>query len=144
MIQNLQVLSNSNEIRWQQRIESLGRALVPLKEACERSLLSDLERAGLVKNFEICFELSWKVLKDQLHFAGHDEKSPRSAFRTSLDVDYISENDCEVLLDALDKRKLLGHTYIKEAALQAEDLIRDTYFPVLLKLYETLDAKRET
>lgn len=97
----------------------------------------------MIKNFEICFELSWKVLKDLLYFEGYDEKSPRSVFRTSFDVDYISESDCEVLLDALDKRNLLSHTYNKKVALQAEDLIRGTYFPVLLKVYQTLDAKRE-
>lgn len=136
-------MSNSDEIRWQQRLESLGQALVPLKEACEQSPLSDLERAGLIKNFEICFELSWKVLKDLLYFEGHDEKSPRSVFRTSFDVDYISESDCELMLNALDKRNLLSHTYNKEAALQAEELIRDTYFPVLLKVHQKLDAKRE-
>ncbi len=144
MFQNLQILSNSNEIRWHQRLESLGRALVPLKEACEQNLLSDLEQAGLVKNFEICFELSWKVLKDLLYFEGHDEKSPRSAFRTSFDVEYISESDCEVLLDVLDKRNLLNHTYNKEAALQAEDLVRGTYFPVLLRVYQMLEARRKT
>ena len=136
-------MNSSAEIRWQQRLESLGQALVPLREACEQSRLSDLERAGLIKNFEICFELSWQVLKERLYFEGHDGKSPRSAFRTSLDVDYISESDCEVLLDALEKRNLLSHTYNKEAALQAEELIRDTCFPVLLKVYQKLDAKRE-
>jgi nucleotidyltransferase substrate binding protein (TIGR01987 family) len=137
-------LSNSDEVRWQQQLESLGLALVPLQEACEQRPLSDLERVGLIKNFEICFELSWKVLKDLLHFEGYDEKSPRSAFRTSFDVEYISESDCEVLLDALDKRNLLSQTYNKDAALQAEDLVRCTYFPVLLKVYQALDAKRET
>lgn len=47
------------------------------------------------------------------------------------------------MLDVLEKRNLLNHTYNKEAALQAEDLVRGTYSPVLLKVYQQLDAKRE-
>ncbi|MYD81728.1 MAG: hypothetical protein F4X44_14090 [Gammaproteobacteria bacterium] len=72
MLLNLQVLSNFVEIRWQKRLDSRGRALVPLREACEHSPLNVLERAGLIKNFEICLELSWKVLRGLLWFEGHD------------------------------------------------------------------------
>ena len=135
-------MSNSDERRWQQRLDNFGTALAQLTSACERERYDDLERAGLIKTFEFCFELSWNVLKDLLYYEGYEVKLPRTAIRKSFEVDYIDEDDCETLLDALDKRNLLSHTYWSDVAREAEALIKERYYPVLLRLYQTLDAKR--
>ena len=135
-------MSNSDDLRWRQRLDSFGTALVQLTDACRRERYDDLERAGLIKTFEFCFELSWKVLKDLLFYEGHDVKVPREVIRKSFEVDYLDENDCETLLDALDQRNLLSHTYWSEVAREAETLIKQRYHPTLLRLYTTLDTKR--
>ena len=36
----------------------------------------------------------------------------------------------------------MSHTYWGEVALVAETLIKERYYPVLIRLYRTLDAKR--
>lgn len=133
---------NSNEIRWQQRYETFGQALAQLSQACAKDELNDLERTGLIKTFEICFELAWKVLKDLLFFEGFDDSTPRAILRKSFIVQYIDESDCEVLLDALDKRNLLSHTYTGDLAAEFETLIRDVYHPVLENIHQKLGAKR--
>ena len=135
-------MSNTDERRWQQRHDNFGAALAQLTAACERERYDDLERAGLIKTFEFCFELSWKVLKDLLFYEGYDVKVPRAAIRKSFEVEYIDESDCETLLDALDKRNLLSHTYWSDVAREAETLIKNRYHSVLLRLYRTPDAKR--
>ena len=109
-------MSSSDERRWQQRLCNFGIALAQLTGSCERKRYGDLECAGLIKTFEFCFELSWNVLKDLLFYEGYDVKVPRAAIRKSFEVDYIDEGDCEALLDALDKRNLLSHTYRSEVA----------------------------
>ena len=136
-------MSNSDERRWKQRLDNFGQALAQLTSACERERYDDLERAGLIKTFEFCFELSWNVLKDLLFYEGYDVKAPRAVIRTSFEADYVEEDDCETLLDALDKRNLLSHTYRSDAARDAEALIKERYHPVLLRLHRTLDAKRK-
>ena len=90
-------MSNSDERRWQQRLDNFGTALAQLTSACERDRYDDLERAGLIKTFEFCFELSWNVLKDLLYYEGHEVKVPRATIRRSFEVDYIDEDDCETL-----------------------------------------------
>ena len=135
-------MSNADERRWQQRLDNFGTALAQLTKACDREKYDDLERAGLIKTFEFCFELSWKVLKDLLFYEGHDVNVPRAVIRKSFEVDYIDEDDCEILLDALDKRNLLSHTYWRKVAREAESLIKEDYYPVLLRLYRALDVKR--
>ena len=134
-------MSSTDETRWKQRLASFGLALAQLSEACAQESYSNLERAGLVKTFEFCFELSWKVLKDLLFYEGYEEKGPRSTIRKSFEVEYIDEQDCELLLEALEKRNTMSHTYRESAAHEAETLVKNRYHPVLVRLHATLSAK---
>jgi len=137
-------MSNSDEVRWQQRLENFGKALGQLEAACSLEDYSDLERAGLIQMFEFSFELSWKTLKDLLFYEGFSAKTPREVIRKGFEAEYISEHDSEVFLDALSKRNLLSHTYEEEAALEAESLIKDHYCPLLRRICDTLERKRSS
>ncbi len=134
-------MTGSGETRWRQRLASFEAALSELGVACGQESCSNLERAGLVKTFEFCFELARKVLKDLLLYEGHEEKVPRSALRRSFEIGYIGEQDCEVLLEALEKRNLLSHTYRESVAREAETLIKDHFHPALVRLHATLCAR---
>ena len=124
-------MSNADEIRWKQRFENFEKAMIQLESACRQEQYSDLERAGLVQMFACSFELAWKTLKDLLFFEGYSPKSPRATIRTSFEQEYISEDDTEIFLEALEKRNILSHTYQEAVALEAEKLICDSYFPLL-------------
>ena len=137
-------MTNSDEIRWRQRLENFGKALLQLDAACERKDYSDLERAGLVQIFEFSFELAWKTLKDRLFYEGFDVKTPREVIRQAFAVDYLTEEEAEILLDGLEKRNLLSHTYEEKTALEAEKLIKERYAPVLREAYNRLESKRAT
>ena len=134
-------MSNSDEIRWRQRLENFGKAISRLIDACNQDQYTELEQAGLIKTFEFNFELSWKVLKDLLHYEGHEVNGPRAIFRKGFESGYIDEHNGEILLDALEKRNVLSHAYLENTALEAVSLIKDVYYPVLLKLYEKLIEK---
>ena len=127
--------------RWILRYGNFAKALGQLRQACALEAYSDLERAGLIQTFAFTFELAWKTLKDLLYADGLTENSPRGALRQSLQQDYLTDDDCEDLLDALDKRNLLAHTYSEEVALLVEDLIKRKYFPALEGLDELLKAR---
>ena len=135
-------MSTSTEQRWLQRLDSFGMALAQLATACEREHYDNLERAGLIKTFEFCFELLRKVLKDLLNHEGIVVKVPRAAIRNGSQVGYINERDWEMLLDALYQRNLMNHTCWSEAALDAETVIRESYCPHLQRLHRNLDARR--
>lgn len=135
-------MANSDEIRWKQRLENFGKALAQLESACAIETYSDLERAGLVKLFEISFELAWKTLKDLLYYEGYDEKTPRSVIRKAFETEYLDESDAETLLDALDKRNLLSHLYEEKTAVEAKDLIKNQFHPIFQRIYSRLESKR--
>ena len=136
-------MSISHEAHWHQRFDSFGMVLAQLTDACKRERYDDLERAGLIKTFEFCLELSWQVLKDRLFTEGHEAKAPRAAIRRSLRVAYIDEEDCDALLEALTKRNLLSLTFRCDVALEAETLIKERYYAVLLRLHRSLEARRK-
>ena len=137
-------MSNTDQIRWRQRLENFCKALAQLGEACDQDDYSDLERAGLVQMFEFSFELAWKVLKDLLFYEGHNVKSPREVARKSFEMEYITEDDSELFLDAISKRNLLAHTYEEETAQEAENLIKNQYYPLLRRICDTLETKRDS
>ena len=137
-------MSNTDDIRWQQRLENFGKILTKLDSACQQDTYSELERAGLIQMFEMTFELAWKCLKDLLFVEGFDEKSPNSAIRRSFELEYLSEDDCETFLNALKNRNLLIHTYEERIAKEALLLIKGTYLPALKSAYATLRDKQST
>lgn len=129
-------MTNNNPLRWQQRFNNFENAIGRLNRACTQQSYSELERAGLIQTFEFTFELAWKTLKDYLEYEGFEVASPRSVIRTSLTAGVITSEQCEALLEALNKRNLLTHTYDEETALQAVTLICKQYQPLMLDLYQ--------
>ena len=136
-------MSNSNKIRWQQRLENFQKALTQLEVACQQEDYSDLERAGLVQMFEFSFELGWKTLKDLLYYEGYGEKTPRAVVRLGYEVGYLDEDDTEIWLDAIEKRNLLAHTYEEETAEEAVGLITKSYTPMLRRAFDVLNKKKQ-
>lgn len=133
---------NSNPDRWKLRLQNLSKVQQRLKRACAQESYNELELAGLVQTFEFSFELTWKTLKDLLEFEGFDVASPRSAFRTALEAKHLSSEQCETLLEVLSKRNLLSHTYDEANVLEAQQLILESFAPVIEQVTHYLQAKQ--
>ncbi|MBL4899945.1 MAG: nucleotidyltransferase substrate binding protein [Colwellia sp.] len=130
-----------NPLRWKQRLENLNKAGKRLNDACQQQSYNDLERAGLVQTFEFSFELTWKTLKDLVEYEGYEVASPRSVIRTALQANHITPEQCETLLEALNKRNLLTHTYNEDNALEAQRLIINDFSPVINAIVNKLNHK---
>ena len=53
--------------------------------------LSEFERMALIQSFEICFELSWKLMKDYLESEGFAPKSPRESVKMAFQAGIVFE-----------------------------------------------------
>ena len=135
-------MSNSDERCWQQRLDNFGTALAQLTNACKRERYVNLERASLIMTFEFSFDLSWNLLKDLPFYECFEVKVPRTAIRRGFEVHYIDKSVSEILLDSLSKRNLLSQIYKSEAAQEIETLIKERYYPVLMRPYRNLDDRR--
>ncbi|SDF71290.1 nucleotidyltransferase substrate binding protein [Sporolituus thermophilus] len=128
--------TDSADIRWRQRYQNFAKAVAQLTEFVEKDELNKFEVQGLIQCFEYTFELAWKTAKDYLEAQGFVVKSPRQALQTAFQAGLIA--DGHTWIDALEKRKLMAHTYNEGLAREAEGLIRAKYYPVIKALYHEL------
>lgn len=134
-------MSSPAEKQWKQRLNNFGMALSQLDEACAQEEYTNLERAGLVHTFGFSFEMAWKTLKKLLYYEGIDLKAPRKVIKTSFELGYLNEEDCEIFLEALIQRNVLSHTYNEERAIDAVRIIKEIYHPILQRLFTVLDER---
>ena len=95
---------------------------------------------GQVALFEICFEQSWKAMKDILEYNGYDESrtgSPRSILKLAYQMGMIKDEN--LWLDALVTRNNVAHAYNHMIALSIVRDSKEKYY----KMFCDLEAEIE-
>ncbi|WNE40673.1 MAG: hypothetical protein mread185_000130 [Mycoplasmataceae bacterium] len=75
----------------------------------ESEEITELEEMGIIKAFEISYELAWKTLKKILEIQGTEALSPREVFRSSAQFGYLE--DPQVWFDFGKERNMTAHVY---------------------------------
>ncbi|WP_295404421.1 nucleotidyltransferase substrate binding protein [uncultured Thiocystis sp.] len=130
------------DIRWKQRFENLRAAFLILQQAVAANAETpdnDLIRMALIKAFEMTFDLSWKTLKDYLHYNGIDAIMPREVIKQSFANDLVA--DGQLWIEMLEDRNLMAHVYDEARALAAVERIRARYLMGLEQLQQFLGAR---
>jgi len=127
-----QVNIMEQDTRWKQRFANFQKATNQLTEFINKGELNKFEVQGLIQCFEYTFELAWKTMKDYLEYQGFIVNSPRQTIKTAFQVELIK--DGHTWIDALEKRKLMAHTYDEQIAKEVELLIREKYYKVIKDL----------
>ncbi|MFN9776662.1 MAG: nucleotidyltransferase substrate binding protein [Candidatus Kapaibacterium sp.] len=125
-------MNKSLDIRWKQRYSNFTKAFALLEAGmAHKSLLSQLEKEGIIHRFEFTLELAWKTLKDYLEESGivMATVTPRDVVKTAHAANIIAKS--EVWLQMIDHRNLLAHTYDVERFEEALDAIEKDYLPAL-------------
>lgn len=128
----------SEDIRWKQRFANYKKATTQLEEFIEKGELNKFEVQGLIQCFEYTFELAWKTMKDYLELEVFEVKSPRGTIQTAFQTQLVTEG--HIWIDALEKRNLMAHTYDEGVAKEAEQLIKQKYYPVIKELLDKLEG----
>lgn len=117
--------------------KDLDLAVKNLREAVNQSS-NDLMIDGTIKRFELCYELSWKVIKIYLSELGIICKSPRDCFKAAKENDLINEET--TWLGMIDDRNLLVHTYTREFSRDVFERIKELYIYEFENLLSALDS----
>ena len=73
----------------------------------------------LIKHFELCYDLSWKCIKDYMYAQyGIEVASPKKAFQECVQRKMLNEQDCELLIGMVDDRNAATHTYDEKNAIE--------------------------
>lgn len=111
-----------------------------LNDATKLELKEDIIIDGVIQRFEFTFELSWKLMKGFLEYAGITEiRSPRGAIQEAFSYGLIDNG--EEWIDMLIDRNKTSHIYDEEEARLIYEKIIKTYNKLLLDLHHSLDEK---
>lgn len=95
---------------------------------------------GLVGLYEICFEQSWKMMKEILEAHGYEEGatgSPKIILRTAYKAGMIKDE--ENWLRALQERNNVTHSYNRKIALEIVHQAKSTFYNLFVQLKEEID-----
>lgn len=95
---------------------------------------SQLEKAGAIQAFEVCYELAWKTMKRVLAYRGIIASSPREVFRHAAQEKLIA--DPEIWFEFIVKRNLTTHVYNPAVA---EEVFH--FLPVFAKEFDKFIQK---
>jgi nucleotidyltransferase substrate binding protein (TIGR01987 family) len=109
-------MEQSKKFRY--KLETFEKALSGFNTALTIDLdkfnkdIRDVLKNGQIQKFEICAELTWKIIKLYLYYThGIDAKSPKQAMKEFYIIGSVSQAEYEILLDMLDDRNKLSHEY---------------------------------
>ena len=111
------------------RLDDFVLELNDLKTAKDRDYINDsFILKGLIKSFEMCFDLSWKVMKDIIRYyygsVDYSLGSPAENIRKAYQVGLIGDD--EKWLKLLRVRNKIVHDYDGRYALMiAEDIVNE-------------------
>ncbi len=103
---------------------------------------NDIYRTGIIGQFNLTFELSWKALQAvlRIHGAeGAETGSPREILQLGYKLGFV--NDSAVWLLMLKKRNTSVHVYDEDEIDEMIALIRDSFIHAFVVLEKTLRAK---
>lgn len=120
--------------RLEERIENFNRAfeiLTNAKNAYTHDKENILMHMALVQAYEVCFELSWKVLKDYLAENGLPVYLPKEVIKEAFNKNVIENG--QIWIDMLDARNATSHEYKMDKINLILDKISTTFYNELLK-----------
>lgn len=123
------------------KFENFKAALVNLKDIFSyQEPYGNVEIAGMVGLYEICFEQSWKAMKEILENNGYAEGatgSPRAILKTAYKAGMICDE--EMWLDALVSRNNVAHAYNQAIAMDIIDQTKEKYYDMFTQLERTIE-----
>ena len=96
---------------------------------------------GLVGLYEICFEQSWKMMKEILSMHGYEAGatgSPKMILKTAYQAGMIKDE--EVWLRALQECNNVAHSYNEDIALEIVSQTKESFYTMFCDLKNEIDA----
>lgn len=125
------------------KYENFKAALKNLKDIYEyHEPYGNVEIVGMVGLYEICFEQSWKAMKEILENQGYSEGatgSPRTILKTAYKAGMI--DDETIWLDALVSRNNVAHAYNQAIALDIINQTKNRYYDMFVRLSKTIEDR---
>ncbi|MCA1760931.1 MAG: nucleotidyltransferase substrate binding protein [Bacteroidales bacterium] len=151
-------MTDTRDIRWEQRFSNYNKALSKLSEAIAFTkeelknkdvnidsedaevILKEIIKEGLIQRFEYTYETAWNVMKDYALYQGNSEiGGSRDAIRYAFSAKLISNGD--LWMDMIKSRIKTSHIYNEETANEIYQKIINEYHTEFLKFKDVMERK---
>ncbi len=108
----------------------------------EKAYNDEIYRMGVIGQFNLTFELSWKALQAVLRLHGVSEAetgSPREILKLGYKNGFVTDSETWLLM--LNKRNVITHVYDDDEIDALIVMIRDSFVPAFQRLSEILIKK---
>lgn len=132
-------MSEKSELKLSSSFQNFQKTLRNLKVSTAAPVVELRDLSGIIKDFEMTYELSWKVLKRVLREAGHDTLGAKDVYSKAYQLGYLNEE--KVWLEMIQDRNQTSHVYDEADARKIADRVSATYlaaFETLLKKLNSL------
>jgi nucleotidyltransferase substrate binding protein (TIGR01987 family) len=123
------------------KYENFCKALLNMKDIYKYDEPYDtVVLTGLVGLYEICFEQSWKLMKEILEIHGYEESatgSPKLILKTAYKAGMIKDE--ELWLQALQERNNVAHSYNQKIALGIVICAKENFYQMFCQLKNEID-----
>lgn len=95
---------------------------------------------GMVGLYELCFEQSWKMMKEMLEAHGYEESatgSPKMILKTAYKAGMIKDE--ALWLRALKERNNVAHSYNRKIAIEIVAQAKEDFFDMFLELQSEIE-----
>ena len=135
---------DNKDIRWVQRFDNFNKTLKGLQRAIEEYKEDEddeVVKVGMIKFFEMTYELAWLTMKDYYEDQGETGiQGSKDAIKLSSSRGLI--NDAGDWFDMVDSRKLSVHTYDAHTADEVANDIVETYLGLFIQLQTRLQIEK--
>ncbi|HOX83140.1 MAG TPA: nucleotidyltransferase substrate binding protein [Chryseolinea sp.] len=135
------------DIRWIQRFNNYNKSLQSLIKAVKQleeygdEEDNEIIQAGVIKFFEMTYELAWNTMKDYYENQGETGiQGSKDAIKLAFTRELIK--DSKNWFAMIDSRKLSVHTYDQSTANQVVDDVASTYMSLFIQLQTRLQIEK--
>ncbi len=125
------------------RFDAFTKSLAVLSRS-NRNFNDEIYRMGIIGQFHLTFELSWKALREFLLIHGVSEAnsgSLREIIKSAYKFNFLSDEN--IWLDMLRRRNQTIHIYDENIAIELVNLILDKYLPAFINLRDELNKRAQ-
>ena len=125
--------------KWQDGLANFSRTVENLELSVATPVREKRDLSGIIKDFELAYELAWKQLRTLLQIKGHQADGARDIFKKAWQLGILQDES--LWLNIIDDQNATVHTYDENKARQMADRIKSNYFPAFKKLLDDMRSQ---
>ena len=120
--------------KWDDGLNNFAKTVANLEVSVNSPVTEKRDLSGIIKDFELAYELAWKQLRTLLQIKGDPADGARDVFKKSYQLGILTDE--KLWMDIIEDRIATVHTYNENKAREMVDRIKSRYFLAFAELHK--------